>query len=34
MIDLSLRRPGRLDKEIEIPIPNQTARYMVDYFFH
>ncbi|CAF0716586.1 unnamed protein product [Brachionus calyciflorus] len=25
-IDLSLRRPGRLDKEIEIPIPNQKAR--------
>jgi len=28
-IDLSLRRPGRLDKEIEISIPNQTARYQV-----
>lgn len=28
-IDLSLRRPGRLDKEIEISIPNQTARFEV-----
>ena len=28
-IDLSLRRPGRLDKEIEIPIPVQSARYSV-----
>lgn len=28
-IDLSLRRPGRLDKEIEISIPNQSARYKV-----
>jgi ATP-dependent 26S proteasome regulatory subunit len=32
MIDLSLRRPGRLDKEIEIPIPNQAARYLVNFF--
>jgi len=28
-VDLSLRTPGRLDKEIEISIPNQTARYQV-----
>ncbi len=32
-IDLSLRRPGRLDKEIEISIPNQTARYQVFIYF-
>ena len=25
-IDPSLRRPGRLEKEIEIPIPNVRAR--------
>lgn len=30
-IDLSLRRPGRLDKEIEISIPNQLARYKVGF---
>lgn len=29
LIDLSLRRPGRFDKELEIPIPNQTARLMI-----
>ena len=29
LIDLSLRRPGRLDKEIEIPIPNQSARLAI-----
>jgi SpoVK/Ycf46/Vps4 family AAA+-type ATPase len=28
-IDVSLRRPGRFDNEIEIQIPNQQARYEV-----
>lgn len=32
-IDLSLRRPGRFDKEIEISIPNQVARYEVKWVF-
>lgn len=28
-IDMSLRRPGRFDKEIEIPIPNRAARLQI-----
>jgi ATP-dependent 26S proteasome regulatory subunit len=29
LIDKSLRRPGRFDIEIEIPIPNRPARYKI-----
>ena len=29
-IDAALRRPGRFDKEIEIPIPNQKFRNEVN----
>ena len=33
-IDTALRRPGRFDKEIEIPIPNQKFRYEVRLNIH
>jgi AAA family ATPase len=29
LIDRALRRPGRLDKEIELPVPNASERYHI-----